>query len=64
VLVAENDDKKDREEITVFSCGGDRCPKGGVHEWDGPTKKWDTGESSTCSKCGLAHIDWCMMNMP
>lgn len=60
-----SDDEKPKEEITVFSCGGDRCPKGGVHEWDGPfVKLGDTGESVTCSKCGLAHIDWSMMNLP
>ena len=51
------------KEITVFACGGD-CPKGGKHQWDGPTTRWGTGESGTCSKCGIAQIDYDMMNLP
>lgn len=47
--------------ITFFICGGG-CPKGGEHQWDGPEKIWDTGGSTTCSKCGLAQIDYDMMN--
>lgn len=22
-------------EVTYFECGGDKCPKGGAHQWDG-----------------------------
>jgi hypothetical protein len=26
-----------------FSCGGDKCPEGGEHVWDGPTKVFTRG---------------------
>lgn len=59
-------DERTPEAITVFHCGGD-CPKGGEHKWDGEGITWETpgaggAATSTCSKCGLAAIDYDMMN--
>jgi hypothetical protein len=64
--VSENKNGNERREaVQVFMCGGDRCPKDGQpHQWDGPTQTTELSESSTCSKCSLAHIDWCLMNAP
>lgn len=72
-----SDDRKTKPEvpeskrsgnITVFACGGG-CPKGGEHQWDGPEETWEGpegggGGSATCSKCGIAAIDYDMMNAP
>lgn len=44
----------------VFVCGGD-CPKGGDHSWDGDEVRTETMCSVTCSKCGLARIDYDML---
>jgi hypothetical protein len=33
--------------VQVFQCGGDKCPKGGEHIWDGPEKVW----TNPCSWC-------------
>ena len=57
-------------ELSYFSCGGDICPRndGKPHEWDGPTRRTEdertVTESATCSKCGLDHMSWCLMNAP
>jgi len=45
-----------------LECGGDRCPKGGTHQWDGPEKTWKTGSAATCSKCGLDAMSHTLMN--
>lgn len=59
--------EKESEPFLAFVCGGKSCPKGGDHEWDGEWALWDDpggggGGSATCSKCGLARIDYDMMN--
>lgn len=71
-------------DFALFSCGGDSCPKGGEHVWDGPTitiksycypcdgtgcdkcegGEYVSGESGSCSKCGLSAMDHSMMNGP
>jgi hypothetical protein len=51
-------------EVTTFACGG-RCPKDGKpHVWDGPEARSATMTSVTCSKCGLAAIDYDTMSAP
>lgn len=56
------EERRAREGVQVFSCGG--CVDDDDHVWDGPTQRDENTESATCSKCGLAHIDWCLMNAP
>lgn len=34
-------------ELSYFSCGGPRCPKGGEHVWDGPEIEF----KQKCPKC-------------
>jgi hypothetical protein len=51
-----------KRDLTYFACGGQGCPKGGEHQWDGPTlRTYHSGgsvasEAATCSKCGLDAI--------
>jgi hypothetical protein len=54
--------------VQMFMCGG-QCKDGQDHNWDGPDQETvepngASTSSVTCSKCGLAHIDWCLMNAP
>lgn len=74
--------------LQVFQCGGQACPRGGEHSWDGEgitftspcpdcadvatpdcprcqnTGEASSGESVTCSKCGMDMMSWCMWNGP
>jgi hypothetical protein len=57
--------------ISVFVCpGGCRCncasgARDCDHVWDGPAVPiGDSGESSSCSRCGVAAIDHDLMGMP
>jgi len=58
-----------KREVTIFSCGGSKCSKGGEHEWDGEWVTWDDpegggGGSTTCSKCGMTSMHYDLMNAP
>lgn len=54
------------EPITVFACGGKRCPAGGDHQWDGEVSHEDPDGggswSLACSKCGLSRLDFDLLN--
>jgi len=53
-----------KEPVSVFMCGGSLCKDGKDHEWDGPIRRWKTGSSQTCSKCGMTRMDFDMWNCP
>lgn len=42
------------------------CALGGLcsHEWTGPTRAFDRGETATCAHCGLWEIEHDLMVMP
>lgn len=53
-----------QKELSVFMCGK-RC----AHSWDGPGVEGERDDgggfsSVTCSKCGIAAIDACMLEGP
>ena len=50
------------EPVTVFTCGPKLCVSGDGKpcDDDGPGVVWDSGGSTTCSRCGSAAIDRCM----
>ena len=62
-------DKQDTLSSGIFICGGQKCPVGGEHVWDGPMEEYRGPNGSytvtaTCSKCGISAIDYDMMNAP
>jgi hypothetical protein len=56
----------DEKPITAFRCGGDECPAGGEHQWDGEVGEELEGGggfwSTCCSKCGLSRMDYDLIN--
>jgi hypothetical protein len=41
--------------VQVFECGGDKCSRGGEHQWDGPEKTW----TNPCARCDGAGCERC-----
>jgi len=62
-------DEDPKPEVTVFICGTEACPGGGVHDSLGQTVLKDMqgnvhGASVSCSKCGSTAFDRDLLRLP
>lgn len=59
---------KKQQPVTFFMCGGEGCPKGGKHVWDGEAEgEYEGGarwSSVACSKCDLPKMNYDLMRAP
>lgn len=58
-------DEKPDPPVTVFVCGGDKCPAGGEHDNLASVEFPDNGGwSVACSKCGSTAFERDLLRLP